>query len=264
MFRRLETPNTPLAFFAGGNPNGATLVLGHALGVNHHMWDFVAEILGKNYRLVFWDQPGHGESELLPQGNEATMNHLVAALLSGIKDLALDNYHLGGLSLGGMTSLAAAQTQSSGISSLGVFDATPKLAPAKQWLKKAAQVETNGVESLMDATLQRWLTEEFRTNLGIVQTQKIRDLFLSTSNAGYAQCCRIIASADLWPGMGKVEVPTLLLTGENDAGATPAVLREMEESLSDALVNVVPTAMHLSAVEKPVEVAAAISAFVMQ
>lgn len=263
MFQRIDTLNSPLAFFEGGNSAGKVLVLGHALGVDHHMWDWVGPLLADDFRLIVWDQPGHGESRLLAAGKNATMADSASALLAGIEDLGLRDYHLGGLSLGGMTSLAAAQMRPRGLASLGVFDAGPQLTPAQAWLDKAELVEREGTGGLVDSTLERWLTEEFRTGPGAEATERIRASFSATSGEGYGQCCRIIASANMWPRMEVVDVPALLMAGDQDASAPADLLAEMERALpGQAVTRIITSAMHLSAVESPDQFAAELRNFI--
>jgi pimeloyl-ACP methyl ester carboxylesterase len=68
------------------------------------------------------------------------------------------------------------------------------------------------------------------------------------------------ARPDRLTALEDLEVPALVLRGADDASAPQASAQTMAEALADVEVVVVPRAGHLSAVEAPEEVAAALRA----
>jgi pimeloyl-ACP methyl ester carboxylesterase len=57
-------------------------------------------------------------------------------------------------------------------------------------------------------------------------------------------------------------VPTLYLTGEEDKGASPEVMKAMRDATPGAQFTEIPNAGHLSSFEQPKAVAAAIDKFI--
>ena len=261
---RLETPSSPLAFY-GANvkrqqqlSRRIPLVLGHALGSSAEMWQWVLPLLPEELPIILWEQPGHGESELLNLGR-ATARDTALALNRGLRDLGVRKAHIAGLSLGGMVSIAYASSYPLETASLSVLDSGPAITPSSAWDEKADQVERDGVAPLVDGTMERWFTAKFAAGPGAREVQEIRQIFLSTDRAGYAQCCRIIAQTDLTDQLVMVSSPSMVLTGEDDAGNPPAAARELAAELSAPHTAViVPDARHLTAVEQPEVVAAAL------
>ncbi len=259
--KTLHTPSSPLALYSAGAPlddGSIALVLGHALGSDHRMWDAVISLLPDTIPVILWDQPGHGNSDLL---NIARPNAFdtARALNNALLDVGVQKAHVAGLSLGGTVSLAYAQSFPDQTVTLGILDAGPANPPREMWEERAESVASDGVAPLVAATMQRWFTPAFASGTGAAEVAKIRDIFLGTDPQGYAQCCQILADTDLWPGVSEVAVETLVLTGEEDAGFTP----EAAETLCRYLPLggspvIVPDARHLTAVQQPETVAAAL------
>lgn len=59
---RVRRGEVELAVFESGNPDGETLVMLHGWPDTHHLWDGVVPLLADRYRIVCYDQRGHGES----------------------------------------------------------------------------------------------------------------------------------------------------------------------------------------------------------
>ena len=125
--RRIEV-DSPLALYrpepgtqkapAISHLEGQTLVLGHALGANRHMWDETLELLPENLDVILWEQPGHGNSGLLDIENPA-VNDIADALADALEDIGIEEFHLAGLSLGGMTAIAFAEQYPERLKSVG-------------------------------------------------------------------------------------------------------------------------------------------------
>ncbi len=259
--KRLPVTSTPLAFYryqpktTEANMSwSATLVLGHALGADRHMWDRVVPLLPNELQVVLWEQPGHGGSDLLEDpalGAFATAD----ALAAGLDELGIDRFHLAGLSLGGTVALAFTQKYPKLPESLTMFSSGAVLLPSSMWTDRAKSVKDSGLEPLADGTMERWFSPEFRESSGIDEVERTRATFVGTNPDGYAQCCQIIANTDLRPGVPQVQVRTQLIVGENDPGMTPDQALELAQNLPDGSVKVIEHVRHLSAVEVPEDVA---------
>lgn len=243
-----------LAFYESGLREAPPLVLGHALGADHRVWDESAAILGRSFRVLRWDQPGHGKSGLLD--DRRTMSRIVELLFEGLDRLGVRRAHLAGISLGGMASLAAAQAAPDRAVSLSILDAGPSLPPAQAWIDRARTVRELGMESLVDATMARWFAPDDRGEA----FERTHRGFLACNPEGYAQCCEVIGATDLSGELAAVTTPTLVLTGELDSGVTPQQARSLAGQIATATEAVViPGAYHLTCLHDPDAVAEAIA-----
>jgi 3-oxoadipate enol-lactonase len=87
-------------------PEGAPwLVLSNSLATNLTMWDEQARELGRSFRVLRYDQRGHGGSEAT--GGRYTFDLLIADALALMDALAIGKAHFAGLSMGGATALGS-------------------------------------------------------------------------------------------------------------------------------------------------------------
>ncbi len=246
-----------LAFFEAGRSDGPALVLGHALGADHRMWDEVTAILAPHFRVLRWDQPGHGQSSLLgqPGPSRRTMDEVVGALLDGLNNRGVGSAHFAGISLGGLVSLAVAETAPDRAESLSILDTGASLKPASAWIERAALVRDSGLEPLVDPTMNRWFSADCRGD----GYRRTRATFESCDPEGYAQCCEVIADTDLSDGLGALRMPTMILTGSDDPGMTPEQAVELAHQIPGATEPVIIQGSgHITCVHDPKSVAKAI------
>lgn len=104
----IETPDgCHLAAFDAGSQDAPTAILAHGWSLDHHTWDKVARLLlDAGWRVVTWDQRGHGQSTL-PYRAEASI-HALARDLEQVRQTLVPHgrVFLAGHSMGGMTLLA--------------------------------------------------------------------------------------------------------------------------------------------------------------
>lgn len=250
-----------LATTVTGPEDAPVLVLGHSLGSSSVMWEDVAQDLGDRVRLIRYDLPGHGRSPLLPLDREARMPDILDALRHTLEELGVREYHLAGLSFGGLTALAAGCAQLPGLRSITVMSSGPVNAPLSQWPEKIATVREKGTESLVDATFERWFSEAAPATHPEA-FDAIRRAFCACEDEGYAQVCQVLGATDLSGEVGSISVPTLLISAEHDGGLPWDKADELAEAIraGGAPVEVLRLTgvKHMSAVERPAEVAEAL------
>ena len=136
-----------------GPRNAPVIVLLHGSNDDLHTWDAWADALNGQYRVVRFDQIGHGLTGPNPKGDyslpsfEATINQVTAKL-------GVERFTLGGNSMGGAIAASYAMNHPDRLTSLVLVDAggAPKAnpAPGNLGFKLAA---LPGVNQLM-----RWIT----------------------------------------------------------------------------------------------------------
>src|SRR5256714_13388864 len=89
-------------------PDGApSVIFSNSLITNLSMWDDQAADLSKSYRVLRYDQRGHGGTEV-PAG-KYSFDLLVGDVIGLMDALAIKRADFAGLSMGGMTALFLAQ-----------------------------------------------------------------------------------------------------------------------------------------------------------
>ncbi|MDO5719580.1 MAG: alpha/beta fold hydrolase [Actinomycetaceae bacterium] len=255
--------STILSYSIDGPTHAPALVLGSSLGSNRYMWDEIMPALG-SFRVLRYDFPGHGESDILDIDRPATPADLGDSILATIADAGIDRFHIAGLSLGGMMSLWMSINRPQRIESLTMICSGPVILPSSDWTDKATAVRRNGTESLVDVTMQRWFTPEFLKR-GDYRTERTRKAFIDCRDEGYAQCCEVIASMDNRPGLRRVSVPTTIIRAQYDQTLPERAAQELVATLGEGdcpavELRTITEAAHMAAVEQPQQVAEALVA----
>ena len=128
------------------------------------------------------------------------------------------------------------------------------------WAARIAAVEAGGMAAVADAVVERYLHADYRAAHPDVAAA-LRQRLLRTDPAGYVAACHAVAGVDWLDRLGAVRVPTLVIAGARDAGATPEMARAIAERIDGAELRVFADASHLSVVEAGDEFFAAVSSF---
>ncbi|HWJ74113.1 MAG TPA: 3-oxoadipate enol-lactonase [Kaistia sp.] len=219
----------------------------NALGADHTMWDGQMPRFREHFRVVRFDDRGHGQSE--PPETPYTIDRLGRDARGVLEALGIDVAHVVGLSKGGMTAAWLGINAAEHVEKLVIISSSPHLAPREVWEGRAQTARNEGVEALVDAVVGRWFTEAFRTRHPEV-CARIRAMILTASDEGYAACCEALAEMDLRDDLELIPVPTLAICGDSDAATPIAKTREWVSSIEGARLEVIGKAAHLVNVEQ--------------
>lgn len=247
-------PRVRLNVIVEGPPDAAALVLSNSLGSNLSMWDEVVGRLGGRVRTIRYDTRGHGRSDVPPGPySVARLGQDVVAIMDR---LGIERAAFCGLSLGGATGMWLGANAASRLSSLVLANTAAAFEPASMWQERAALARSSGLDSLIGPTMERWFTAAYRDR-NPDAVARATAMVTSTPREGYAACCEALAAADLRPGLGRIEVPTLVVVGEHDPSTPPARGEEIQAAIPGAKLVSLPGA-HLTALEMPESFAAAL------
>jgi 3-oxoadipate enol-lactonase/4-carboxymuconolactone decarboxylase len=132
------------------------------------------------------------------------------------------------------------------------------IPPADSWISRAATVRAEGVAVLADAVMARWVTPSF---MDTPEAAGLRAMLLRTPAEGYAGAAEAIAAADLTAGTSALNVPALVVVGDQDAATPVASAQALHAVIPDSTLTIIEGGAHIPTVEKPGEVTAAIRAF---
>jgi 3-oxoadipate enol-lactonase len=200
-------------------------------------------------RVVLPEYPGHGLSKM-PAGR-ITLDRIAAALVDALDALAIARVHLVGLSLGGCLGVVTARQLEDRAASLTVVNARlhADTAIATLWQARARQARELGMNSMVDAVLQRWFTPCFLARKGATVNAVTRGL-RSTRGEGFAACCEILSEVALRPALGQLSCPVRLVAGESDAAVPADVLRSDGAATPGSTFELIP-GPHLCNLEEP-------------
>jgi 3-oxoadipate enol-lactonase len=224
------------------------------------MWDEQAAVLAKHFKVLRFDTRGHGASDA-PKG-AYTLDGLADDLKGLLDALDVKETHYVGLSLGGMIGQTFALKHPGRLKTLVLADTTSRY-PAEAapiWAERIKVAESKGMEPLVQPTLERWFTEPFRSaNPGKIK--RIGDMIRTTPVAGYVGCSHAIPKINVTTSLREIDVPGLVIVGEQDTGTPVAMAREIHENYPGSELVVIPSAAHLANVEQPGAFNAALADF---
>src|SRR5690242_13286460 len=137
---------------------------------------------------------------------------------AAVASLAIPRVHYIGLSIGGMIGQAFALAHGERLISAMWCDTLPASPSGARdlWDQRMNTVRNaNSLAPLADATVERWLTDEFKTSHS-GRWRQIRDTVVGTTPAGYLGCCAAILNFDFVPRLPEVRVPVLVVCGADD------------------------------------------------
>lgn len=219
----------------------------NALGADHTMWDGQVPVFAEHYRVIRFDDRGHGQSDVpeLPY----TIDRLGRDARGVLEALDVDSAHIVGMSKGGATGAWLGANSPEHVEKLVLSSCAPHLAPRDVWEGRAKTARNEGISALVDAVIGRWFTEDFRSRQPET-VARIRAMILGASDEGYAACCEALAEMDLRDDIGLIPVPTLVLCGDSDPGVHPAKTREWVAAIDGARLEVIRKCAHLTNVEQ--------------
>lgn len=242
-------------------PEGAPcLTLSHALANNLTLWDDQVAALSDRYRVLRYDQRGHGQSEAAPGPYSFPM--LIDDVITLWDTLGIENSHWAGLSIGGMMGYGLAQDHADRMLSLIACDSRPDAPPDYQayFQYRIDTAREKGMDGLVEPTIERWFTPEtVAANPPVLD--KVRGMIRSTNPVGHEGCCEALKTLAFGSRLGEIKVPTLILGGAADKGAPPDVLAEAARAIPGAKHVVIDAAGHISNLENPAQFNQAVDDF---
>jgi 3-oxoadipate enol-lactonase len=241
-------------------PEGAPwLVFSNSLATSTAMWDEQAAALKDKFRVLRYDQRGHGGTDA-PAGRYA-YDTLLDDAVRLMDVLSIKKAHFAGLSMGGATAMGLAQHYPDRVDHIIVCDSPCQSTPqsAQGWEERIAVAQTKGIEALVEPTISRWFPPETVAK-NPPYLDKIRAMIRATPVNGFIGCAAALSDHDYATAVATVKHPVLFMTGEKDAATTP--MRKLHEKLVGSRFVELKGAGHISNMERPQEANTAIRDFI--
>jgi len=248
-------------FEIDGPDNAPWLILSNSLLTNLSMWDDQVATLARSFRILRYDQRGHGGTEAT--AGDYSFDLLVADIIALIDMLGIGRAHFCGLSMGGMTALFLAQRHPQRFDRIIACDCGPASteASAQQWKERIEVASRDGMQALVEPTIARWFPPDFVATKAPV-LDKVRGMIRSTPLAGFRGCAMALSNYDLRGGLAGIDRRTLLIVGTKDA--TLAGIRQIKEAVRGSALVELEGAGHISNVEQPAAFTGAVVDFLSQ
>src|SRR5947207_1532802 len=228
--------------------NGPPVILLHPFPVNHEFWLPVAESLASRYRLILPDLRGHGASGV--GDGPATMEKHAEDIRRIMDDADIGRAPLIGVSIGGYLLFEFWRKYRSRVAAIGLCNTK---APADNpearngRLQAANEVLQRGMEPFFASMIQKVLartTREMRPDL----VEGVLRMMRQMSPEDVAQVQRGMAERpDSVETLKTINVPALLITGEEDLMTGAKEAQFMRQRISGSQMSVSRQAGHYAA-----------------
>ncbi|MQA78853.1 MAG: alpha/beta fold hydrolase [Streptosporangiales bacterium] len=241
----------------------ATLVLLHAAGLDHRMWDETA---------AAWQERGHDTLALDLAGHGTAPAPRAGCTLDDLADDVLERLPardgpvvLVGVSLGGMVGQLCALRGTAAVDGLVLANTmahpTPPMRDALRG--RASRTEERGVVGMVDETIDRWFSAETRERAP-ESVARVRQWLTEADTAVNAGTWRAIADLATLERLPKLDLPVLVVSGSVDASVPAAVTAEMCAALSDVRHVELAGVGHLAPVEAAARFVTEVDTFVRE
>jgi 3-oxoadipate enol-lactonase len=238
-------------YLSTGNRDKPVLLMLHGIGGAAESFTPQMQAFSDDFHVVAWNMPGYGKSAPL---QPLTFEALADALAELMDNIGATTAHIVGHSIGGMVAQQFIAGYPEKVSSLtlvatsaafggrdGEFQQrfiADRLGPLDRGASMN-ELATSIIDSLTgDNPDPDTIQLAYRTMAGV-------------SEATYRANMELLVTFDLRQNLGGIRVPVLLIAGEKDSNAPPAVMEKMGTFIPGARFECVKGAGHLVNLEQP-------------
>ena len=258
MASTIKANGIDIAYRLDGPEDGPVVMLSNSLMSNYTMWDDQMAVLSAKFRVLRYDQRGHGKTETTP--GPYTIELLTEDARALMEALGIGAVHFVGLSMGGFSGQMLAIRHPEKVLSLVLSDTACVMPPETLWNERIETARDQGIDVLMPGTLERWFTAPFHET-GKEQLEKVRAMILGTGAEGYIACVQAIRDMFLCDKLSEISAPTLIVVGEGDPACPVAAAEALHAGIAGSELFVLAQSAHLPNIEQTEAFNAALMAF---
>jgi 3-oxoadipate enol-lactonase len=247
---KIRVGDIHIAFRWDGDPDGPVVVMAHAMGTSHRIWDLQIAALSDHYHILRYDWRGHGDSGA-PEGPYSLEQFLRDAV--GMMDaLDLEKVHWVGISTGGMIGLGLAIHYPERIQTLTLCNTTSQSDSGyRNWVAKRREIVLeSGMEPVWEMTKHLWFSDSFVEEESAA-FHDIREVFVRMSIPGYLGGSAAVAGLAYRDRLHEITAPTRIIAAGDDPVAPIERSEEIRDRINGSTLTVIDGQRHFSNVEVP-------------
>ena len=246
-----------IGYEEAGSGDATAIVFLHGVGSDKSVWHPQLEYFGKTRRDIAFDYPGYGDSDPAPEGTNR--DDYAAAILSAMRELRVERAHICGLSLGGVVGIAMHHVAPERCASLILAD-TFAAHPQGRAIYERSIAGSADLPAMAEARVDMLLAQP--ADLGV--RAEVVETMSRIDPAAYRIGAKAVWLADQSGRAQAIDVPTLILCGEQDL-ITPVDLSvALTDLIPNARLQLIAAAGHLSNLERPAEFNAFVDSFLQE
>lgn len=247
-FGRAELPEDEVA--------PTPIIFLHGVGSDKSVWRRQLEHFSPSRHAIAFDYPGYGESD--PADSDADHDDFAAVILAAMDALEIERAHLCGLSLGGVVAIAMHHAAPHRCASLIIADSFSAHPDGRGIFNRS-------VKASRAMTMRELAEERVEMLLAPSAPDALRDEVVATMAAispdAYRVGARAVWLADQRDRLDGVQVPTLVIVGDQDRVTPPMLSRDVSNRIAGSRLVEIHGAGHLANIEQPAAFNAAVDQF---
>lgn len=232
--------------------SGPTVLMLHGIGGGHLAFaPQVESFASSGYRAVAWDMPGYGHSAPIEPYTFKGLAESCIALIDGLK---CEHVVLVGHSMGGMVAQEVVARRPERVSRLVLCGTSPAFGkPDGDWqaafvAERTAPLQAGKTMAELAEVLVPQMIGPGALPEGVRLAQHCMGL---VNPSTYRRALEALVTFDRRANLPNIHVPTLLLAGEHDRNAPPAVMKKMAQAIAGSTFLEMPGVGHLQNLEAP-------------
>ena len=248
--QKAQVGDIQMAYRWDGLAEGPVLMMAHAMGTSHRIWDPQVPALAERYCILRYDWRGHGDTDA-PEG-PYTLRQFEDDAVGLMDALELPQVNWIGISTGGMIGQGLGINHADRISSLTLCNTTSQSSPwYRGWVAERQEVvRRDGMIPVWDMTDRLWFTDAF-VDAASAEYHAVRDVFVATKVSGYLGGTSAVVDLAYRDDLHRIQCPTRIIAAGVDP-VTPVDHSEtIRDRIADARMTVIEGQRHFSNVEVP-------------
>jgi 3-oxoadipate enol-lactonase len=241
-----------ISIFIEGDEGTPPILFIHGFPLDHNMWKNQINKFSSNYFCIAYDVRGSGDSD--PGDGQYTIESFADDLEMILGEMQLDKPVLCGFSMGGYISLRSVERMEEKFGGLILCDTKSGADTNEGKINRAMsikKVNETGVKKYVGDFISNLFCEYSLENKKDLVQNTISDSEYFHP-AGIKGCLLAMAGrTDTTEYLSKLEIPALVLCGEEDNLTTPDVMMGMADKIHNSEFYTIPRAGHLSPIENP-------------
>jgi 3-oxoadipate enol-lactonase len=244
------SPGLKIHYLDPNPDNNPAVLLLHGLGATGDSWQLQIPVLAENaLRAIAPDARGFGQSTY--PGGKISAGKMAGDMVALLNRMNIERAYIVGISMGGALALQLALDYPGRVAKLVLVNTFAHLKPdnASQffyfWLRQIL-MHTVGLAKQGEAVTKRVFPhpdqELFR--------RELYNQIMQADPRAYRAAMSGLARFNVVNRLGEIEIPTLVITGENDTTVAPQRQRFLAESIPNARQVVIPNAGHAVSVDQ--------------
>ena len=238
-------------------PGDAAIVLWPSLLWDGGMWREQVEPLSALGRVLVFDPPGHGKSEVPPS---FSLEDNADAMLDALGERSVDRAVFVGLSWGGMLSMRMALQHPSRVRALALFDTSAEPEERARAVRYRLFVSMGRRVGLPPSLLDREIVPLFFAEKTRRDRPELVERFVRAvsgfprEGTARASLAVVVHRKDILAKIDAIRVPTIVVCGKEDRATEPVHSERIVSRIAGARLTLIPDAGHVSPIEQPAAV----------